>query len=388
MPDWFRNAGTAFAVLLSLVLSCATERGTNGRDSGPEGTYIDEPIILAWSGSISPSEQVENEYVFDLSGDTLVKTGRCNDIFVRYVTNTSCDEDVEVWDCEAKEWRRIAYSIPDAITHVCFQSPREQRHALSTWGIPTSVVLDSASRLRVRTLGRVTGLRVWTLEINAEYWMIPLTAEAPYGYGGLAHVNGHFYTIVFDALMLGEVAHSGEVLHHIQSPVEVPIGLAFDGEGLWVVGFEDTLFKVSLGGEILCRFSLSSIWPGDLAWDGEKLWLSEEENPAPLLWGIDPVASCALGEAVITDTLTRPGGPRAASGLAWDGSHLLVFTKNSRLYRVERNGCVADSLAIAVSCYWGATWDGSRICLVSSGPTGPTGHPVNERTIACFKLRW
>ena len=386
MTDWFRNAGAAYAVLSALVLSCATERGTNGRDSGPEGTYIDEPIILAWSGPFVASENDGNEYIFDLSGDTLVQTGRCNDISLDFLLNQTCSGDIAVWDCASGEWRPLPYF------NCCQFWVCRLGDALSTWGIPTSAVLDTASRARWRLFIPNLPARIWTLELHPEYWMIPQSSEELYGDGSIAYVDGYFHAVLRYSPMLGRLDRSGQVVSRLPLPVDHPAGLAFDGENMWILGVPDTLFKVSLDGEVLCALAMPTIWDGDLAWDGETLWFAESGYEHPSIWGIDPVASCESGEVVITDTLPSPGVMDAATGLAWDGSHLLVTTQDhgydSHLFRVALDGTVTDSVALPVEYVSGATWDGSRLCLISNGPLGPMGHSRRERTIACFKLRW
>ena len=162
---------------------------------------------------------------------------------------------------------------------------------------------------------------------------------------------------------------------------------------LTVCGHQQAVQIVSSDYRTFWRQSLDDlIWDGDLAWDGEKLWFAESDYEQPSIWGIDPVASCESGELVITDTLPSPGVMDRATGIAWDGSHLLVTTQDrnydSHLFRVEPDGTVTDSVALPVKSVSGATWDGSRICLISRGVALPNGFSMSERTIACFKLRW
>ncbi len=157
---------------------------------------------------------------------------------------------------------------------------------------------------------------------------------------------------------------------------------------MWFIGPPDSLFKVSLDGEVLCAFPLPTLWHGDLAWDGETVWLSESRADDAMIWGIDPEASCTSGDAVITNTFPRPGNWPNSSGLAWDGTHLLVIDQFHHLYRVRRDGLVVDSAIVPVAIARGAIWDGLRICYVNFGPSGPTGRGHNELTISCFKVRW
>ena len=377
-----RTMACVGVVALGLAVACTSRRGVDGGDDdGPKGTYIDEPVILAYSGPILPSEQIENEYVFDLSQDTLVTSRRYNDILVRYRTVNSCDRLAEVWDNVRQEWRPISWHDSGG----CFHDFTTHRHMLSAVGIDAGTVVDSAGRMRIRVYGPYN-LWIWTLELHPEYYMIPVSAEAPYPYGrvGLAYGNGHLYVTTGAPPLICEVDASGAILSSFSPPIDKPFGLTFDGEHLWLIGAPDSLFQIRLHGQVVCRFPLPTIWHGDLAWDGETLWLAEEAGQDPHLLAIDPVASCALGEAVITASFPRPGHGRAP-GLTWDGSHLLLVCDS--LYRITWDGDVSETQPLPFADFLGAAWDGSRLCVVYDGPPGPSGWPTDDWVIACFKLR-
>jgi len=382
LPLLLRRKTLGLAAML-LVLACTSRRSVDTQDHGPAGTYIDEPVILAYSGPILPSEQIENEYVFDLSQDTLVTSRRYNDILVRYRTVNSCDRLAEVWDNERQEWRPISWHDSGG----CFHEFTTHRHMLSAVGIDAGAVVDSAGQMRIRVYGPYN-LWIWTLELHPENYMIPVSPEAPHGRVGLAYGRGHFYTSTFGTdyatAQVYEVDESGRILSRFTPPMDTPFGLTFDDEDLWVLGLLDTLFKVSLEGEVLCAFPLPTMWGGDLAWDGETLWMTEHRKPEQWLLGIDPEASCESGMAVITDSLPRPGG-KSAPGLTWDGSHFLLVSDG--LYRLTREGEVVSTYSLPSLVVWGAAWDGSRVCLVTKGPTGPDGWYTDDLVIECFKLR-
>ena len=389
-----------------LALGCSSDRSANGDIDEPTGMYIDEPIVLAYSDPVDPFDPQDpldpslmgrglsdsllprtalvDEYVFDLSCLPPVNEGRFNDIFITYSNNNSCDTDAEVWDHEHQQWLQFAFDYPS----VCQHYPAPQRHTFSALGIAAADVLDDGSQLRIRVDDHFYfgAPRVWAMEVNPGCLMIPVSPQARFGRRGLAFGGGSLYSGSFSpspGIYREDLSDGTEFLFPVSGVPGAPQGLAHDGESFWLTDITGRISRLSGTGELLCRFSVPTDYPGGLTWDGRSLWLAEYRGPDLRLFEIDPEESCRQGNAVVTRTLSTPGG--GCCGLAWDGTYLLVASDS--LYRASRDGEVVQSYALPLLSVMDIAWDASRVCMVSCG-WGPTDRGFSDEwIISCFRLR-
>ncbi|HUU47052.1 MAG TPA: hypothetical protein VM118_15095 [Acidobacteriota bacterium] len=396
--------------LALLALGCSSERSANGDIDEPTGMYIDEPIVLAYSDSLEPDKPPNyymwtqasskyllpgklstNEYIFDFSDVPLVTQGRCNDFLISY--RSMChDLNLEVWDNERRTWRKLGFRSPicDLIwSHV------EHSHMFSVAGVTGQAALNGDLQVRVRFGWVVPPPKIWVLEINPEFEIIPDFPEIRYERRALAFAGDGFYyasaCISPDDRFATGMYHtnwSGETRSLFCVPQSAPdypwiTGVACDAEHLWTVLSNGDVRKTDEQGEIICSFETPTGHGGRVTWDGTGLWLTGYTEGNLYLMNIDPEASCEAGQAVITRMIPMPG--EGCCGIAWDGSHILLAADS--LYRIAPTGEVTQTYDIPLVDVDGVAWDGSRVCILSHGPPGPGGRTINEMPIACFRLR-
>lgn len=342
----------------------------------PQTTYIDEPILLKISEPLSPVHIVQDEFTFDFRDVPLIQDGAYNDFDITYVTASSCDEDLSTFNYKTQSWNQIGLSPgPGA---VCLQVVSVQSHLFSAKGLNAKEYLNERAQMKLR--GQVSTPKVRALEINPDYFAIPILVQDVYDFNGLTYDGQSLWISSNWSNKLYKVSLSGTILKEFAAPSGYPFGLAFDGQNLWLADGTDRIFKLTRNGDILCQFSVPTDFPGGLTWGANKLWLTEYEGPNLRLFGIDPGVSCSAEFAVITDTLQTPGG--GSWGLGWDGTYLLVASDS--LYHLTTSGAVVRAYGLPVYYAKDIAWDGKAVWLLNWGPKGcASGDPVITR----FKLR-
>jgi hypothetical protein len=369
-----------FAALLTVFVALAPSIGCEKeslrpglRDDLPNGSFIDEPIVLERSEPATLSRIEGDDYVIDMSGVPLIANGAYNDILISYSTITSCDEDVYILNAETREWEQIGYAIEPGSGIGCRQMAAEHFHLLSSKGISPKHCLDADNEIRLR--GYVLAYtnqpnpKAEALRVNPDYLSVPLPARYFWRFDGLAYEDGSLWTSTdwFDKIY--ELAPSGEILREFSPPSEDAYGMASDGANLWLADRGGAVFKITRDGEVLCSFNVPVQSATGLAWGNGKLWLGDYGRVTPhrdsKIYGIAAEASCNSGAAIFTDELEIPGG--RAIGLAWDGSHILVASDS--LYKVAESGAVAAAYAFPVNSVTDIAWDGEAVWILNTGPS-------------------
>ncbi len=354
----------------------------------PDGSYIYDPIVLARSEPAPLSRVEDGEFIIDLSGVPLVKTNLYNDFLISYWTVSSCDEDVYVLDVETASWKQIGFAVDPEAGLGCRPSFMEQLHLLSSQGCEARQCVNDSAQIRLR--GNIAAYykdmipHAEAIRLNPDFFTVAIPVKYAQGFDGLAYGDGSLWTSTDFFNKIYNIAFTGEVLSEFGPPSARPSGMASDGTNLWLADREGSIFKLGPNGEVLCSFSLEVNSVTGLAYGGDKLWLVDPGSVVPhypaFIYGLDTEASCGGDFAVITDTLEVPEG--RPSGLAWDGSHLLVASDS--LYRVTETGVLTDSYPLPVYGVRDIAWDGEGVWILNSGPRDFDAHdPVVTR----FRLR-
>jgi len=163
--------------------------------------------------------------------------------------------------------------------------------------------------------------------------------------------------------------NNGHVLDSFPSPGTRPKGLAFGGNYLWIVDVQNNKYKIfkidpTDNGKVIDYFSLDSGGlldieePIGLAYGGNHLWVLDKEEKK--IYNID----------LIDKTLYSINSPTNYPGdLAWDGNNLYVAGGYNRkiIYKVNPlNSEVIKEIDLPGedSCVYGLTWDGSYLWMV------------------------
>jgi sugar lactone lactonase YvrE len=375
---------TSLTVLLILAVSLALSSCDGGPSSAsdgsglPDGTYIDEPIILAGSEPQTPIHSVHEEYVYDFSRVALVSSLHYTDLEISYVTPTSCDEDVYVFNFQTQSWAQIGFA---PISAGCAQFWRLQTHLFSAKGLVASEYLNESFQMRVRT--RMAAPTIRALRLNPDYRAIPLSHLPQGTFDGITFDGQSLWLSSRWPATLYSLSITGDVLKSFPAPSDYPFGLAFDGQFLWLADGTDRIFKLTPDGANLGHFDVPTDFPGGITWDGRNLWLTEYQGRRLHTYSIDATLSCASGSAILVDSMDTPGG--GSWGLAWNGSELLVANTKDSLYVFRRNGVVLRSYSLPVVEVSDLTWDGQAIWIVNHGPKGTESR---DPLITRLRIRW
>lgn len=106
----------------------------------------------------------------------------------------------------------------------------------------------------------------------------------------------------------------GNILGSFRSPATQTMGLAFDGQNLWVLDYAQQLvFQVDRSGQIIKSIPAPCAEPQGLTYDGKYLWTLTNK-----------VRGKAYQFDTSGNTLHTIEGTNGLSGLAWDGKYLWV----------------------------------------------------------------
>jgi hypothetical protein len=121
------------------------------------------------------------------------------------------------------------------------------------------------------------------------------------------------------------VAAPGEVLHAYDAPTDYPMGLASDGESLFVVDWRHaTIHEINLDdGKKIRTFDAPVTHPHGLAFGGGLLWVGDDHNGQ--VCGLDP-------ETGVVETLFSAPADEV-TGLAWLDETLYILA-DAQVYRV------------------------------------------------------
>ena len=132
-----------------------------------------------------------------------------------------------------------------------------------------------------------------------------------------------WFILICMLVPLRGMTYPGEVTRKLTTPGQIPTGLTYDGEHLWMADRKDKMLYAVRpdDGQVVKKISSPAYWPMGLTWDGEALWSVDVKGGIPLsenyngqVYRVDPE------DGTILHTVSAPTGtPR---GLAWDGRYL------------------------------------------------------------------
>jgi transglutaminase-like putative cysteine protease/sugar lactone lactonase YvrE len=160
-----------------------------------------------------------------------------------------------------------------------------------------------------------------------------------------------------DALPLISGGPGELVTRTLDSPASCPMGLAWDGERLWIADRrEDRLYAFdALSGSLVAELPSPGFQPTGLAWDGQCLWCADQEDGK--LFRIEP------DTGLVVRTVDAPWP--SPTGLAWDGERLWVADERKRVI------CLVDPA------------DGTTIRSFPAPSESPQGLAFDGRTLWC-----
>jgi len=327
----------------------------------PQSTFIDEPILLDLSDPIEPYTVKGDTFYLSFQNINLVKNGTYNDFDVEYVTSSSCDEEVFVYNYWTKSWDQLSYAPSGNVG--CISLFWYQHHLFSARGLKNFwAYLSNQSQMKLT--GKITDLKVRALEINPDYLAIPIRVKDLSTAEGLTYDGNHFWVSSNWSDKIYELDSLGYVLREIPAPYRYPFGMAFDGQHIWIADGSDRIFKIDSYGPILCEFTVPTDYPGGLAWGNEGLWLCEYEGANLRTFRINPLQSCSTNTATIEFTSKTPGG--GSWGLAWADSNLLVVSDS--LYEYFLDGTIFNAWPLPVRLVKDISWDGEAVWMINRGP--------------------
>lgn len=145
------------------------------------------------------------------------------------------------------------------------------------------------------------------------------------------------------------------VTRQLESPASCPMGLAWDGERLWVSDRrEDRLYAFdALSGSLVAELPSPGFQPAGLAWDGRCLWCADQEEGK--LYRIEP------DTGLVVRTVDAPW-PKP-TGLAWDGERLWVADERKRVICLvdPADGTTIRSFPAPAESPQGLAWDGRTL---------------------------
>ncbi|MFZ1947886.1 MAG: hypothetical protein WAW06_10115 [bacterium] len=307
--------------------------------------------------------------MFDLSETPLVQQHTFTDLEVAYDARSSCREDIWLLNALTSQWDRLDYHSDG------WCAPALWRHyvLVSARAAEPTLYVDSALNLTMRG-PEIIDPTVRALRIHPGYYRVTLpwvASGVAFGCGGL-WVATRFGDAGAWRNSVYRLSVRGEVLSHFPAPSTYASGLEFDGEYLWLADGSDSIFKITTDGDVVCRFGVATDYPGDLARDAAVLWLSEYQRPNNVpgkIYEIDPASSCQCGSATVLDSIDIPG--KWSEAIAWTGASLLVASDS--LYELDPSEGVRKAYPLPVWGVHSLAWDGSGVWMLCSGPNGTYG---------------
>jgi len=155
------------------------------------------------------------------------------------------------------------------------------------------------------------------------------------------------------------------IINRFPSPADFVGDLAFDGEYLWVEGYNTSVvYKISpVDGSIVKTIPTSVIRPYGLTFDNQYLWLADNDNYE--IQKIDTATGVVI-QSFPAPTASTNGYP---TGLAWDGANLWhndtggpQFGNGPDLtFQIDNSGQTLQTFTAIGAYPTGLTWDGQYL---------------------------
>lgn len=172
-------------------------------------------------------------------------------------------------------------------------------------------------------------------------------------------------TISIQKFFKTESKHIPGIFNVIPSPTKAIADIAYDGDYLWVVGFNEyKLFKVSpLDGKVVKELPLEIQRPYGVAFDGECLWVVDNEK--------FKIAKIDTSDGKVLSTVSLPNNKPFSypQGLAWDGEFMWLNDSGGSecedpgeiVYKLNKQGKVVETFKSVSECPTGLTYDGTYL---------------------------
>lgn len=181
----------------------------------------------------------------------------------------------------------------------------------------------------------------------------------PAGAGGIAW-DGEFLYVASE--LICKLDLSGNVIGSFPSPAVQNMGLAFDGQNLWVLDHtEKKVFQVDRSGEVIKSIPAPCDEPLGLTYDGTYLWTFSGQ---------------VQGKAYQFDTsgnVVRTLQTSGLSGLAWDGEYIWVNSVPEIQQIDPSDGHVVRAITSSGVCTQYLTWQEPYLWACEWGNQTPEG---------------
>jgi hypothetical protein len=335
-----------------LATGCSKDPVSPPAAPAPENTIgIEDDVILAATGELSPSATNGTQHTFDLSGVTLVTSGDANDFQVLYTTNSSCDINVDLLNNRTGQWDAVSI----AQIGICLSVFTDWERLASERDLKAKDYLNGSNQLIVRAGPKPT-LRV--LQINPLFKSIPLAPEGALARG--IEIVGNVLWLT-DSGKFHKYTTSGTPLADVPGG-NIWQGLAWDGENFWSTN-DGEVYSISPQGAQQCEFNTPGNAPSAMTWLDGRLWLASGGN----LVKANPVTSC-LNTTIFSEG-TVPSPIPDPVGLATDGTHFYVAS-SSQLIVMTIAGAVLDTYNFQVEAVSGIAYSNGGLWVVHQGPKG------------------
>jgi DNA-binding beta-propeller fold protein YncE len=266
--------------------------------------------------------------------------------------NASCSNDAAYLpaDLEVRwDWEN------DGVYDTVFSNNKTADHQYAQRGIKNV-------KLQVKNPGSFTRTTIKPISIPLATVDYFLWTEQGAARAGLAWDGTNLWLSGLNKDTIYKLSVNGDLIDSFASPCEDPMGLAWDGAYLWVIdawGADEVgsvLYKVdTTDGTVMTSFSIEKDLSTGLTWDGGFLWASDAAN--------DRIAKIDPSDGEVLVSFDSPG--RDPMGLAWDGMHLWVSDFSSKMiYKLNVNGTIVDSFPSPGNAPMGLAWDGSYLWCV------------------------
>jgi hypothetical protein len=341
-----------------------------------EGMYMDEPVVMEETRALPPVKTAPGEFLFSFPDAPLIKGCAYEDIIVSYVTPSAADEEVWVFNHKKQSWDQIGFGPEPGSLYIAVFT--RQGHFLSEKGLWAGDYVDADFRLRLRG-ARISEVSARAIKTNPGYSEVSISMPGTVDL--ITYGDSSLWIASSSNNVITNVLFSGEITKKITWPDAALYGLAFDGENLWLAAYPHRIFKLDADGNVLVSFTFDAGAAAAMTWGAGRLWLAKKRE----ILCIDPQASCKAGSAVVTEVIKDvfSGADTRISGIAWDGSHLLVAGPD-KIYKVTASGDVAGSYRLppvqgnAIAC------DGAAIWVAHAGAKGLESR---GQRLSRFKLR-
>jgi len=167
-----------------------------------------------------------------------------------------------------------------------------------------------------------------------------------------------------------EKSSPANIINVIPSPAASVGDIAFDGEYLWVEGYNEyELYQISpIDGAVIRSIPTTVQRPHGLTFDGTDLWLSDGDNK--IIQRID------TANGTVLQSFPAPGISNTSypGGLAWDGQDLwhndMMATNinpNDSTFKINTSGQRLEAYHAHGTYAQGLTWDGQYLWSSDNG---------------------